>query len=121
MAVYLNHLDAPYPRDSRTIGCQHYAGFVNVFTRGGHRRIMERNRYHSIGRGSRFLAAVSSRGIGWRVVRVWWDGDRKLERAIKNGRNLARYCPVCNPKHRRRLLRSERWRITPRPGLTLSE
>lgn len=114
--VYLDHLDRPYPRDDRA-SCQHYAGFVTTYSRGATGRVLSRQYHHAAGRGSRFLAAVSSSGIGWRVVRVWWDGTRELERAIKSRRSLAHFCPTCNPKMRRYATRADYWTIEPVLGV----
>lgn len=109
MAVYLIHFDTPYPRDDRA-SVRHYLGFVNTYSRSTtpYGRMMRRLDHHFHGRGSRLMAAVSARGIGWSVVRVIWHATRTDERAIKRSRNLSRYCPVCQGKRSR--LRAPYWR-----------
>lgn len=104
--LYLNHFDRPYPRDARG-DVQHYLGFVNAYSRGSVGLYQARQRYHQAGRGSRLLAAVAAKGIGWRTVRVWWDGDKTLERKLKRQRNLPRLCPICRGKRSR--LRAPYW------------
>lgn len=107
--VYLIHFDSPYPRDSRA-SVRHYLGY-SASGRSGRGMIRRRLDHHANGRGSRFMRAVSLRGIGWRVVRTWWEGDRTLERNIKRSKNLPRYCPICNGKRSR--LRADYWRWEP--------
>jgi hypothetical protein len=53
------------------------------------------------------MRAVTRAGIGWRVVRVWWDAGRTDERRIKRRKNTARLCPVCRGERVR--LRAEYW------------
>lgn len=86
MAVYLLHFERPYPNGRRP---RHYLGFaVNLDA-----RLAE----HRAGRGARLLAVVREVGIGWRVARVWPDGDRPLERRLKNWKKARRFCPACRP------------------------
>lgn len=81
--VYLIHFDEPYKH------AQHYIGFTEHFD--------ERMDCHKSGTGSRLLEVVNKAGIGWKVVRTW-EGDRKLERKLKNQKKASRLCPVCKAK-----------------------
>jgi hypothetical protein len=112
MAVYVDHFHAPYPRDARG-DCAHYIGFCDVFSPSSVEHVVSRQEYHLAGRGSRLLAAVAARGIGWRTTRIIWHGTRTLERQMKRQRNAARFCPECNPKLRRYRTRADRWTFTP--------
>lgn len=107
MAVYVLHFDAEYPRDERS-GVTHYVGFCNIFTRSP-AHVISRMLYHQRGNGSRLMDAINKAGIGFRVVRVWWGADRNFERSIKNRRATRVFCPVCNPKLKRHLLRADYW------------
>lgn len=106
--VYLIHFDTPYPRDRRTVGVQHYLGFVNTYSPSARGTVLRRLAYHRSGRGARLMDAVTKRGIGWRVVRVWWEGDRHLERKMKRRKQASVFCPVCQGKRVR--LRAPYWR-----------
>ena len=83
MTVYLLHFDEPY-RHAR-----HYIGYTDNLTWRLH--------LHNIGRGARLLEVVHSAGITWQLARTW-EGDRKLERRLKNRHEAPRLCPICNPK-----------------------
>jgi hypothetical protein len=81
--VYLVHLEQPLAH------ARHYVGWSasawNLRLRLAH---------HRAGSGSRFLAAVTKAGIRFQPVRVV-EGTRADERHLKNGKNVARLCPVC--------------------------
>lgn len=78
--VYLIHFEEPYKH------AQHYLGWAS--------NLDGRLRHHRKGTGGNLMRIVTRAGIAWRVVRTW-DGDRHLERRIKNIGGLARCCPVC--------------------------
>jgi len=82
--IYLIHFDKPY-RHAR-----HYLGFA-----GG--KLETRLQRHKRGDGARLLQVLKQHGIEWSVVRVWPEGDRDLERKLKNKKNSKCLCPVCNP------------------------
>lgn len=42
------------------------------------------------------MKAVTEAGIEWEVVRTWPDGDRTLERHLKNRKKAWTFCPHCN-------------------------
>lgn len=50
---------------------------------------------HLYGRGARLTQVAHERGIGFTVVRVWEDVDRKFERQLKNRKSSPRLCPIC--------------------------
>lgn len=87
--VYLIHFDEKYHH------AQHYIGFVDRED-----RLESRIQYHRNGRGSKFLKAVSQASIGFKVVKVWKDGDRNFERKLKNRKNSPALCPICNPNQK---------------------
>jgi len=88
MAVYLLHFDQKVADHA-----QHYVGYAEDVSA----RVAE----HRAGNGARLTQVCVERGIEFRVVRTWPDGDRALERRIKNTHHRERYCPVCNGKQRR--------------------
>lgn len=95
MSVYLIHFDRPYKH------ARHYTGYAS--------QLIRRLRHHVAGNGARLLQVVQAAGIGWRVARVWPDGDRTFERALKNSKAIPDKCPICNPTQRRHAARSPRW------------
>jgi predicted GIY-YIG superfamily endonuclease len=82
--VYLVHLERPLAH------ARHYIGFVETPD-----RLDTRIEYHRQGRGSKFLRAVAEAGIDFAVARTWRDGDRRLERRLKNRKEAPRLCPLC--------------------------
>jgi hypothetical protein len=86
MAVYLLHFTQPIsPKHT----CQHYIGFAESWPD----RVMQ----HRIGDtgAARLCQVAKQRGIGFVVARLWPDGDRTLERRLKNRHNAPRLCPIC--------------------------
>ena len=83
MPVYLIHFDRKLSH------AQHYLGYADNVTK----RIAR----HRSSQGARLLRVLNEQGIGWNVVRVWPDGDKQLERALKKKRNSSRLCPICTP------------------------
>jgi predicted GIY-YIG superfamily endonuclease len=81
-SVYLVHFARPYH------GAQHYLGFST--------NIPQRVKAHRAGRGAPLLAAVTKRGIEWRVVRTWKRKDGYFEQALKRGYRLSDLCPMCS-------------------------
>jgi predicted GIY-YIG superfamily endonuclease len=84
-SVYLVHFARPYH------GAQHYLGFST--------NILQRVKTHRAGRGAPLLAAVTKRGICWRVVRTWKRKDGYFEQALKRGYQLRDLCPMCSGPH----------------------
>jgi predicted GIY-YIG superfamily endonuclease len=79
--IYLLHLDKPL-RHAR-----HYVGLADDLD--------ARLERHASGNGARMLAVCRERGITWRLVRTW-QGNRRLERQLKNRKDAPALCPVCN-------------------------
>lgn len=86
LAVYLIHFTHPI---SPNHTCQHYIGWAPHWPT----RIME----HRAGGSdaARLCQVAKERGIDFVVARIWADGDRALERRLKNRHGAARFCPVC--------------------------
>ena len=84
--VYLLHFERPYKH------ARHYLGFAEDLER--------RLELHRAGRGARLVEVVVAAGIGFQLVRTW-EGDRTLERVLKNRHNApARLCPLCRAERR---------------------
>jgi predicted GIY-YIG superfamily endonuclease len=83
--VYLIHFETKYKHSG------HYLGYVS-------RRLDKRLQKHKWGLGARLLQVLKENGIRWKLVRVWVDGDRVLERKLKQRGGAARICPVCNSR-----------------------
>jgi hypothetical protein len=49
---------------------------------------------HFKGRGARFMQVARERGIGFVIARTW-QGDRTMERRLKNRHEAPRLCPLC--------------------------
>lgn len=90
--VYLIHFARPYPRGNHGY-VRHYIGFTQSA-----KTLPARIQHHRDGSGSRLLAAVADAGIDFAVVRTWPDGDRNLERKLKNRKEAPRLCPVCQSR-----------------------
>ena len=102
MAVYLICFDRPIsPKHT----CRHYLGYAdNVNARVNH---------HKKGTSKvRLFEVAKERGIGFKVVRVWEDADRKEERRLKNQKNSGLLCPLC----REEKSRARRERVIERKG-----
>jgi len=82
--VYLLHFDRPLHHAG------HYVGFTN--------NLEKRIETHRHGNGSRLVRAIIKNGNDFVVARTWDDGDRSLERHIKNQKNGPRFCPICQSK-----------------------
>lgn len=85
---YLIHFDNPinplYP-------ALHYLGWtVDVDARFA---------LHASGQGAKLCRAANSRGIGFRIVRLWENVGKDFERSLKKRRNAPKLCPVCLAKH----------------------
>jgi hypothetical protein len=85
--VYLLHFDRPYKH------ARHYLGYTDDLD--------QRIEAHRNGNGARLVEVVMQAGIGFTVARTW-DGDRDLERRLKNQHNSPRLCPICNKKAKRK-------------------
>jgi len=81
MAVYLLHFIPPYKH------ARHYLGYAED--------VDARNIRHMAGRGARLCEVQREAGGSWVVARVWFGGDRSLERQLKRRCNHSRFCPIC--------------------------
>ncbi len=81
MTVYLLHFGRQYQH------AQHYLGFAED--------LEKRLEAHRTGQGAKLTQAVVEAGITLHLVRIW-DGDRQLERQLKDLKNSPRLCPLCN-------------------------
>lgn len=86
--VYLLHFFTPI---SNKHSAQHYLGFsVDV-----DRRIQQQRRGKKKV-AANFCVVAKRRRIRFVVVKIWENGDRKLERRLKNQKNHRKLCPICN-------------------------
>ncbi len=92
MPVYLIHFDKPYHH------AQHYLGYADD--------VKKRIARHRRGNGAKLLKVLKDNGIKWKVVRIW-DGDRSLERRLKNWHNASRLCPVCIAERSKNVTRKD--------------
>lgn len=84
MTVYLIHLE----RSLNQRQAQHYCGYTSL-------TIEARMSRHLSNKGAAFLKEANRQHIPWYIVRVWPDAGLDVEKRIKRGRHLERYCPVC--------------------------
>jgi len=70
---------------------------------------------HRRGNGAKIMAAVGRVPLGWRVVRTW-DGDRKLEKALKKRREACMLCPVCRERRHAHRMEMQRRRRAGKAG-----
>lgn len=82
--VYLLHFETKFHH------AQHYLGYTESET-----SLHTRLEHHRHGSGARLMAAVSQAGIAWQVARKWPEGDRFLERRLKNRHKSSELCPIC--------------------------
>ena len=78
--VYLLHFEKPYKH------ARHYLGFAK-----NKQSFAKRMQKHRNGTGSKLLRAIIP--IRFFVSRIWIDGDRQLERKLKNHKKS--FCPIC--------------------------
>ena len=78
--VYLIHLDKPLHH------ARHYLGYSE--------NLPGRVQMHRNGQGAAFMKAIAKNGISWHVSRIW-DGDRALERMLKDQHKASHLCPTC--------------------------
>lgn len=90
--VYLLHYDAPIGDPGNPHGyAQHYIGWTDDLET----RLDEHA--HGAAR-ARLTTAFYQAGISFVLARTW-EGDRKLERRLKNRKNAPRLCPICRGNH----------------------
>ena len=80
--VYLLHFNTPYWH------ARHYLGYAQ-------KNLENRLLQHQNGTGARLMQVVNDAGITWKVAKVWPQGDRHLERRLKNWHGSGAFCPIC--------------------------
>lgn len=86
--VYLLHFNRPYKH------ARHYIGFTT--------NLGQRMHAHELtSQGARLLQVASAAGIKFEIARTW-EGDRKLERKLKNRKKASRLCPICLEEMKRK-------------------
>jgi len=84
--VYLIHFLTPYKH------ARHYLGYTED--------LEQRLQAHRTGNGARLMEVVTDAGIDWELARTW-EGDRSLERRLKQGKNACKWlCPICRGEER---------------------
>ena len=88
--IYLICFDAPLGDPSRPrMSAQHYVGWTT--------NLKGRLKAHKAGKGSKIMAELKRRNIGWAMV---WatTGTRNDERRLKKNGHFDRLCPVCKER-----------------------
>ena len=85
--VYILHLNTPLAH------ARHYVGWSK-----NEQTLSARLDHHATGHGARFTKVCVERGITWQLAATL-PGDRNDERALKNKKHTARYCPICKGNH----------------------
>ena len=82
--IYLLHFSHPVAH------ARHYIGWA------AEGRLFRRLAQHESGNGAAtpLIRALIASGGRFRLARVW-DGDRHMERRLKNQRNSRKLCPIC--------------------------
>lgn len=83
--VYLLHFSRPYQH------ARHYIGYTE--------NLNDRLIMHRAGNGARIIEIIIRAGIDFELVRTW-EGDRKLERRLKNCKHANYYCPICSKERK---------------------
>ena len=88
--VYIICFDRPYKSESgRTV--RHYVGFATDLNK--------RIAHHKANTGAKLIRALNLAGIDWKVVRVFKNVSREIERKIKNYKKTDAFCPNCFSSH----------------------
>lgn len=82
--VYLLHFEDKISPNHTT---QHYLGYSG--------NVAHRLSKHSRRPDAKLLQAAKRKGIKFALARLW-DGDRSVERKLKNRKNAPKLCPICN-------------------------
>lgn len=94
MSCYLLHFSKPYvgvrrnPNAKRVQVVTHYIGYAQ---RDPHARIAA----HQSGHGARLTQVAVQNGIELIPAQIWMSATRKDERKLKNRKNAAQLCPLC--------------------------
>jgi predicted GIY-YIG superfamily endonuclease len=85
--VYLLHFERPISEKHTT---QHYIGWA--------KHLPSRIAKHMKGDGARLTQVAVERNIGFVIARTW-NGDRTMERKLKDRKEGPRLCPICKQAH----------------------
>lgn len=100
MSCYLLHFSKPYvgtrrnPNAKRVQVVNHYIGYAE-------RDPYERIAQHQQGHGARLTQVAVQAGIKLIPAQIWMSGTRKDERKLKNRKNAAKLCPICQDRDNR--------------------
>lgn len=92
--IYLIHFDKKLHHS------QHYLGFAED-------NIEARFDQHCKGNGAKILRRCNELGIEYKIVATF-EGDRNMERKMKNGKNLKQYCPHCKAEYNEKKRRKQK-------------
>lgn len=93
--IYLLHFSKPFKH------AQHYLGWS--------KSLKKRVEHHRNGTGNPLVRAAVKAGVEVTVIRTW-QGDRHLERKLKNQKNARALCPICKEALRIRKVAQKRAR-----------
>lgn len=82
--VYLYHFTKSHKH------ARHYIGFSED--------VLQRFETHLKGNGNPLVRTVIDSGNTVEFIRFWKGADREFERKLKNRKNAAKLCPICNPR-----------------------
>lgn len=86
--IYLLHFDTPLSHAEHYVGCTEHL----------HERLM----IHASGRGANLTKVLAANGAPWRLAALGLcshSAMKRVERTLKDSRNVPRYCPICNPEN----------------------
>lgn len=88
MFVYVLHFDTPLAH------AQHYVGMTN--------NLRQRLTAHASGHGASITAELFDRSLPWTLTGLFQTtptNARRVERQLKESKNISRYCDLCTPDH----------------------
>ena len=88
--VYLLHFEQSIGSPTNPKGrANHYIGWTTDLDKRLHQ--------HRRGWSACIVKAFKKAGIKF-VLAATWEGDRALERSLKNKKHASRFCPICKEK-----------------------
>lgn len=87
--VYLLHFYSPIDSRQRN---QHYIGYTKNITQ----RLLQHRRKRKGSNRVGFTRLAAKLRIPF-ILAQTWEGDRALEKKLKQQKNARRFCPVCQP------------------------
>lgn len=107
-AIYLLHFDEPVG------GKQHYLGICKA------QRLHERMLEHSCGNGANLTRRVAESGIPFTITATWATSEPRMERKLKRGGHMSRFCAICQGERKQMTLALPSLRYEPRLPLSPS-